>query len=95
LVIVIAADLMAGCTAAGSTAPTLTATVGSRGPSLVATLRGHTDAVATVAFSPDGHTLATGSSDRTMRTWKDDRLIEPFGRVGPGYSSSRWAAAPE
>ena len=33
------------------------------------TLTGHTDGVDTVAFSPDGHTLASGSKDGTIRLW--------------------------
>jgi WD40 repeat protein len=32
-------------------------------------LTGHTNAVYSVAFSPDGHTLATGSTDYTVRLW--------------------------
>src|SRR2546422_2385083 len=36
------------------------------------TLRGHTNWVRTVAFSPDGHTLATGSDDQTIRLWEPD-----------------------
>jgi hypothetical protein len=32
-------------------------------------LTGHTDAVVGVAFSPDGHTLATTSYDQTARLW--------------------------
>ena len=34
-----------------------------------AILRGHTDSVGGVAFSPDGNTLASGSSDQTIRLW--------------------------
>jgi WD40 repeat protein len=33
-------------------------------------LHGHTDDVWSIAFSPDGHTLATSSSDKTARVWE-------------------------
>jgi WD40 repeat protein len=35
----------------------------------VAVLRGHTSGVPTMAFSPDGKTLATGSWDESVRLW--------------------------
>ena len=33
------------------------------------TLTGHTDLVNSVAFSPDGNTIATGDNDETLRLW--------------------------
>ena len=32
-------------------------------------LNGHRDAVRSVAFSPDGTTIASGSDDRSVRVW--------------------------
>jgi WD40 repeat protein len=51
--------------AAGNVSPTLTSTIRLT----VATLSGHTHYVYSVAFSPDGKILASGSWDNTIKLW--------------------------
>ncbi|CUA68980.1 POC1 centriolar protein homolog A [Rhizoctonia solani] len=51
---------------------------------------GHTEAVCWVAFSPDGNSLVSGSSDDTIRTWSAhsrDSIGDPFG-VSNGWITS-------
>ncbi|MEI6446233.1 MAG: hypothetical protein WCO29_24680 [Nostocales cyanobacterium ELA583] len=37
---------------------------------LLQTLTGHSDPVRSVAYSPDGKTLASGSGDDTIKIWR-------------------------
>ncbi|BBB02023.1 putative WD-40 repeat protein [Actinacidiphila reveromycinica] len=46
-----------------------TGLIDSQNVPLSTPLTGHTQAVYAVAFSPDGHTLATGAGDDTIRLW--------------------------
>jgi WD40 repeat protein len=39
------------------------------GDALMEPMRGHTDSVMSVAFSPDGERIASGSYDETIRVW--------------------------
>ena len=56
---------------------------------LKATLEGHTRSVRSVAFAPDGETLASGSDDHEIRLWdvETERLKATLeGHTQPVYS---------
>ncbi|MFF5245221.1 WD40 repeat domain-containing serine/threonine protein kinase [Streptosporangium sp. NPDC000095] len=58
---------------------------GPRKVTALAQLRGHTETVNTVAFSPDGETLAAGGGDGAVILW-DARTRRPIGEPMKGHT---------
>jgi WD40 repeat protein len=58
-------------------------------------LIGHSSVVHTVAFSPNGHTLATGGEDQTVRLWNVTDLAHPtpLGQPLTGNVGYVWSVA--
>ncbi|MGB9279913.1 MAG: hypothetical protein WCB57_07480, partial [Pseudonocardiaceae bacterium] len=58
-------------------------------------LTGHTNPVGAVAFSPDGHTLASGSDDHTVRLWNvtDPAHPTPLGQPLTGHTDFVYSVA--
>ena len=55
------------------------------------TLKGHSDYVMSVAFSPDGKRIASGSHDRTVKVWDADTGREVM--TLKGHSQPAWSVA--
>ena len=57
---------------------------------LLETLRGHSDSVYSVAFTPDARGLVSGSLDKTLKYWDVSRLVNgPGGRQNSPGASER------
>ncbi|MEM7062680.1 MAG: TIR domain-containing protein [Cyanobacteria bacterium P01_B01_bin.77] len=54
-------------------------------------LEGHTDAVWSAAYSPDGQTIASGGFDRVVRLW--DSSGNPIGQPFAGHEDDIWSVA--
>ena len=55
-------------------------------------LTGHTDAVTSVAFSPDGKRIVSGSDDKTVRLW-DAATGQPIGQPLTGHTDWVYSVA--
>ena len=62
---------------------------------LKAIFEGHTDFVGSLAFSPDGQTLASGSWDTTIRLWNSQTLRHETTLIGHSSEVSSIAFSPD
>ena len=58
---------------------------------MLQTLEGHSDSVSSVAFSPDGKQVVSGSSDKTVRLW--DAATGALQQTLAGHSDWVWSVA--
>jgi WD40 repeat protein len=58
-------------------------------------VKGHRDGVFCVAFSPDGKTLASGSSDRSIKLWKVEDASVVLELTNPAFKPGPLPAAPQ
>jgi WD40 repeat protein len=58
------------------------------------TLRGHSNWVNGVAYSPDGHRLASASVDKTIKVWDTDTGKELLTLTSPGFQARAIAYSP-
>ncbi|MBD2210936.1 serine/threonine protein kinase [Nostoc linckia FACHB-104] len=61
----------------------------------LATLSGHSQAVKSVAYSPDGKLLATASDDQTIKLWDVNQLQEIYTLIGHSHAVKSVAFSPD